>query len=327
MRANNIFLAPRRKEMLHKGTTSTIEDGRSYEELEPYLNEHERKILSRHQALNISIWGCRESLRGRWQKMQPEDIVLFYRDGAFYYSARVILTKFDERLSKVLWEAPEGEEPWPCVFFLDRLTEINIPLSLVRELAEYEPGWDRVQGFMRLRDRGVEAIRNKFGSLGKFAKLSPESTEVIENIVEESRDEIIQTEPLKAPDISKLMREASMYTDSGPGFVIDNGTRKRRVENREQKRRVAEIEGRACQVCNWSLEWKNDKGETRYRIDVDHIIDKAKNGGEELKNLWALCPNCHAEKTLGVIKVHMARKKVFRNGKELSLHHDRHLFV
>jgi len=57
------------------------------------------------------------------------------------------------------------------------------------------------------------------------------------------------------------------------------------------------------------------------------FVDKAKHGGEELKNLWALCPNCHTEKTLGVIKVDITKKKVFRNGKELSLHHDVHLLV
>ena len=31
----------------------------------------------------------------------------------------------------MLEKAPEGEEPWPCIFFVDKLTEINIPIKLV----------------------------------------------------------------------------------------------------------------------------------------------------------------------------------------------------
>jgi hypothetical protein len=327
MSANNIFLAPRSNETSYKNFTSTILEGRSYEYLSPYLTGDERKVLSKYQGINISIWGNKESLRGRWEKMEPGDLVLFYKDGAFYYSARVVLTKYDEKLGKALWPVDKNGKPWPCLFFVDKLTEINIPVELIQELAEYAPTWDRVQGFMRLNDHGVEAIKNKFGTLERFVRQDVEALKVIENIVEDAKSETIETEPLKAPDINKLMREASTYVDSGPGFVIDNSARKRRIENREQKRRVAEIEGRACQICNWSLEWQNKKGEARYRIDVDHIIDKAKGGGEELKNLWALCPNCHAEKTMGVIHVDLEKKKILRDGIKISLHHDRHLFV
>ncbi|RJR13006.1 HNH endonuclease, partial [Candidatus Parcubacteria bacterium] len=60
-------------------------------------------------------------------------------------------------------------------------------------------------------------------------------------------------------------------------------------------------------------------------IDVDHIVDKANKGGEELSNLWVLCPNCHVKKTLGVITVDLDMKKVYERGKEISLHHDSHL--
>jgi 5-methylcytosine-specific restriction protein A len=90
---------------------------------------------------------------------------------------------------------------------------------------------------------------------------------------------------------------------------------------------VAEIESHACQICNWSLEWINSKRKKVYRIDVDHIVDKAKNGGEALTNLWALCPNCHAEKTMGVITIDFQKKRVYRQGEEIKLHHDRHLFI
>ena len=73
------------------------------------------------------------------------------------------------------------------------------------------------------------------------------------------------------------------------------------------------------------MEWTNSKGKQVYRIDIDHIIEKSDGGGEELSNLWALCPNCHVKKTLGVIKVDLKNKKVTDNGEEIDIL-DNHLF-
>ena len=101
----NIFLAPRSNETSYKNFESTIQGGRSYEFLEPYLNEQEKKVLSAYSQ--ISVWGNKGSLRSRWEKMVPGDFVLFYAKGAFYYSARVVLTKYSEELGEKLWPADE----------------------------------------------------------------------------------------------------------------------------------------------------------------------------------------------------------------------------
>jgi 5-methylcytosine-specific restriction endonuclease McrA len=323
--ASKIFLAPRSNETSHKNFESTIVGGRKYSELEPYLDENERRVLSQYPT--VSVWGNKENLKGRWSQMEPGDLVLFYANHVFYYSARVVLTKFDENLGKRLWPVDKDGKPWPCLFFVDNVTEINIPIQLVQELAEYADSWDRVQGFMRLNDRGTEAIKRKFGSLENFVSQEPEALEAIENILEETKSEIVEARPLETPDISRLLKVARDYRGSGPGYKESSSPRKVRVENREQKRRVAEIENRSCQICGWSLEWTSADGVHKYRIDIDHIIEKSDKGSEELDNLWALCPNCHAEKTSGVITLDLKSKKVYRFGKEISLHHDRHLFV
>ena len=53
-------------------------------------------------------------------------------------------------------------------------------------------------------------------------------------------------------------------------------------------------------------------------------MDKAKGGGETLDNLWVLCPNCHAKKTFGLIKIYKEQKKVMDGGQEIKIR-DNHL--
>lgn len=51
---------------------------------------------------------------------------------------------------------------------------------------------------------------------------------------------------------------------------------------------------------------------------VDHIQVKANQGMESLKNLWVLCPNCHAKKTCGMIAVDLKAKKVTEGDTEIK---------
>jgi HNH endonuclease len=320
----NIFLAPRSNETAYEHFDSTILKGRPYSFFEPYLSESEKRILSFYD--NLQIWGNKESLKNRWEDMEVGDYVLFYEKGAFKYSARVILKKFSNELGKKLWPVDEDGNPWSCLYFIDHLREVNIPIDIIQELAEYEPTWDRVQGFMRLRDTGIKAIEEKLGSIETFLNQDEKALEAIENIIEYTKDEVVESEKIENIDKSKILEEAKLYTNQGEGYVVAFTPRKVRVENKNQKLRVAKLEDYKCQLCGWSLEWTNTSGKKLFRIDIDHIIEKAKGGTEELGNLWALCPNCHAKKTLGVIKIDLAAKKVFENGKEVVLNHDYHLF-
>lgn len=319
----NIFLAPRSNETSYENFESTIIGGRKYSFIEPFLDKKEKEVLSKYPV--VSVWGNKESLRSRWEKMEPGDFVLFYAKGFFYYSARVVLTKYSVELGTKLWPLDENGNPWPCLFFVDQLKEVNIPIKTIQELAEYSPTWDRVQGFMKLNDDGLKAITEKFGSIEIFLSQKPEVYQAIENILEKNKEETIEDEIQESIDMDKLLKEATDFRDTGDGYALDTSPRKIRIENRIQKKRVAVLENYACQICNWSLEWVNSKGKKSFRIDIDHIVDKAKGGGEELTNLWALCPNCHTKKTLGVITIDKKTKTIKENNKEIKLNHDNHL--
>jgi len=319
----NIFLAPRSNETSHENFESTIITGRPYSFVEPYLSEEEKKVLSKYES--VKVWGTKEGLKSRWEKMSPGDFVLFYAKGFFNYSARVVLLKHSEELSKKLWPVDENGEPWPCLFFIDNVQEIKISLKVVQELAGYKATWDRVQGFMRMQDEGPQAIVEKFGSIESFLSQKPELYEAIEEIIEKIREEVVEEVIEPIVDHDQLLLEATSYKDSGPSHTFKTGIIKQRIENKTQKVKIAHLEGYACQICNWSTQYINSKGQKVGRIDVDHIIDKAQGGGEEASNLWVLCPNCHVKKTLGVITIDAVARKVFENGEEIKFHHDIHL--
>lgn len=319
----NVFLAPRSNETAYEHFESTIKGGRPYPFVEPYLDEAEKEILSHYPT--VSIWGNLESLRSRWERMEPGDYILFYEKGRFYFSARVVMRKFSEELALKLWPPAKTGKPWSCLFFVDNIKDIDVPISAIREFADYDEGWDRVQGFMPLRESGVQAIIDKFGDIETFINQDSKVFHVIKNVLEEKDNEIITSEKPVQIDKEQLLKEASAYVQTQEAYKLSFSPKKVRIDNKRQKERVAELENYSCQLCGWQCEWTNSQGKKSYRIDIDHIIEKSDGGTEELNNLWALCPNCHAKKTIGVIKIDLKRKKAYENETPIELDHDSHL--
>lgn len=139
-------------------------------------------------------------------------------------------------------------------------------------------------------------------------------------------EETIEGERKARLDKRQILRVAKAFITRAPSHRVREGSSRIRIESRAQKERVAALEDYSCQVCGWSVEWEDAKGKKRYIIDIDHIVPKEDGGGEELSNLWALCPNCHRKKTLGVVVIDQNRKQILEKGEVISLHHNLHLW-
>lgn len=168
-----IFLAPRSNETSYKNFLSTIENGLDYSIIEPYLDEEGKKILAGQSK--IFAWGNKESKKASWEKMEVDDLILFYKgsegnekQGKFLYAGKLLYKQHSKDLGLALWPPKPGEEPWTCVFFLKDLSPVYIPMSDIRDFGKYDLGFDRVQGFMPLNDEGVNGILAKFGSSDAF---------------------------------------------------------------------------------------------------------------------------------------------------------------
>jgi len=70
--------------------------------------------------------------------------------------------------------------------------------------------------------------------------------------------------------------------------------------NREIVKQLKDLYKNKCQICGFTF--KKDNGENY--SETHHIVPLSKNGGDEIKNLIVVCPNCHR-------KLHYAKKEKY----------------
>lgn len=140
-----------------------------------------------------------------------------------------------------------------------------------------------------------------------------------------SDEEVVEGAINPGEDKSALLSAALAFIQTGPHHVEGEQKRRRR-ESRRQKERIARLEDYTCQVCGWSMTWTDRLGRPRRYIHIDHIQDKAGEHGEECENLWALCPNCHAKKTFGLISIDSNQRQVLVDGHPTVIR-DHHLWI
>lgn len=121
----------------------------------------------------------------------------------------------------------------------------------------------------------------------------------------------------------KIMSAARSFKDFEEQYVMAH-SHKVRHESRCQKERIATLENHTCQICGFYQSYANAAGKQRWIIEVDHILPKSEGGGETIDNLLVLCPNCHAKKTAGIIKVN-SDYSYKENGEMKSLLNNNHL--
>lgn len=138
-------------------------------------------------------------------------------------------------------------------------------------------------------------------------------------------DEYILTNDLENQTLKAILKKAKKFIPFDSSYYEKRGNNKVRRESYAQKMRIAKIENYTCQVCNFHQSYIKDN-KTYYIFNIDHIIEKSSGGSERIDNLWVLCPNCHAKKTKGIIKIDMSQKKVFENDNEITIV-DNHLFI
>ncbi len=185
----NIFLAPRSNETSYKNFLSTIDNGVDYSIIEPHLTREGKDLLSKEAK--IFAWGTKDSKKSSWEKLEPGDLVLFYkgregkeREGKLVYAGKLLFKQHSADLGVSLWPPKKGEEPWTCIFFLNDLKPVYIPITDIADFAGYSRNMI-VQGFMPINEQGLAAILSKFGDLDSFAHHYSSDTSAAESDLEE----------------------------------------------------------------------------------------------------------------------------------------------
>lgn len=315
-------------------------------------------------GLSRGYWAVNENNKGIWEQIQKGDIALLHSTASSGYSnktpsciigyAIIGARKFTKNELWWIQEIQQGANEWPYVFSLDKYylfgetPNVDFSIKIEDKTPEEIKGEiEEITSFgipiKTLNARASELSEDvpKFPVNGSCSRVN---TVYEELILDTELDFLAQN--LEADDFSEVEKRygetldeklahmsdkelhelASKYENDGVSHRTVSSQRKMRRENAKQKRIVAKLENYTCQVCSFKCEYKKASGKTGWIIEIDHINPKKEGEGEELKNLWALCPNCHTKKTRGVITINVDKKKITENGNSISIR-DNHLFV
>lgn len=115
----------------------------------------------------VRLWGTKPTVDGTWSQIEPDDYLLFYRDGTYTHAACVLQTEINEALAREVWPNFE-DEPWDRIIFLREPTEIEVPSEKIHDHAAY--GRSYPLGFSPLNEMGIGGIRAEYGSVEEFAE-------------------------------------------------------------------------------------------------------------------------------------------------------------
>ncbi len=146
-----IILQPAGDGDARKHYVDTIENLVPLEKIQSFVPE---ETFSQLQSLFpkgfIPVWGVTpgkgEGNKKKWERVERGDIALFSRDKAIVASASVVLTIHNKELAFELWKTNKDGEAWEYIYFLDEVTNQQIPYEHFNNAIGYHKDYI-IQGF------------------------------------------------------------------------------------------------------------------------------------------------------------------------------------
>lgn len=147
---------------------ATIEQTVKIDSLVNSLSSPNDAKLLRHLYSNshAHIWGVKagkdDANKNMWEKIKPNDLVLFYKDKTYISCAYVTHTLQDPILANKLWGKDDDNKTWECIYFLKDLRRLDMPYEKLYSGDSFDSEFFP-RGFTRLVDDkskdAFEAIR------------------------------------------------------------------------------------------------------------------------------------------------------------------------
>lgn len=207
----NIFRAP----VDYDHYRTSIEEGKSFDWVKQFLTEEEiKKIAPLSTAGNLKYWGSTpgsSNLRF-WERMEPSDEVIFYRNGK-YIGLGIIGVKINnKKLAAATWGIRKDGFTWQLIYFFIDVKSFEIDSNLLNQALGYSGG--PVMGFSAMGEKTAKPIIAKFGGLSNFLK----NLKIQREIEKEIEQRIIQ-KPEEAEyfllDLGKTMELKTYSPDWG----------------------------------------------------------------------------------------------------------------
>lgn len=109
----------------------------------------------------VPVWGVTPGQRDQnakaWNSVMPGDVVLFYGQKRFFASAVVIGKVHSAALAQALWGLDPSGVTWEHVYFLDEITEREIPVVEFNRVMGYQEN-NVPQGFQVVSGNRAEDL-------------------------------------------------------------------------------------------------------------------------------------------------------------------------
>lgn len=304
-----IFLAPRSNETAYKNYMSSMQ-GKPLDDFIPYLTDDEVSGLQGNDR--YFVWGTQPSKRSSWEKMELGDYVFFYERRRFISVGRLSFKKYSEDLALSLWpKSAESGEPWSCVFFVEDIQNINLPISEFDDVTGYT--MDKVQGFMQVsKASAVEGIVRKFGSAENFVNsltsgMDDRSLSEVVSIAAKTMGDVTTEDKAKLDNLTRdrspeeIERLVRAYAERQQGKTPEQIEKLAKSYRRNvgMVKVLKEKYQNKCQICGFTF--KTAKG--TFYSEAAHIIpiSDATSGVDSPDNIWILCANHHKMLDRGAI--------------------------
>ncbi|GAB3690429.1 hypothetical protein GCM10028857_26790 [Salinarchaeum chitinilyticum] len=165
----------------------------------------------------VRLWGTKSTLDGTWSDVDPDDYLLFYRDGSYTHSTRVLGTELNEALGREIWPNFD-DEPWSRIIYLDAPNEIDVSSAEVHDLAGYDREFP--MGFSPLNELGVGGIRGRYGSVAAFAEGEESAQQTLPDVAE-TEDTAIDVHSAPEIDLDADILDGLYFPDDRAEEILD----------------------------------------------------------------------------------------------------------
>ncbi|MEO1036986.1 MAG: HNH endonuclease [Pseudomonadota bacterium] len=161
-----VVLQPAGDAASHKHYVDTIESPIPLSEIQPFVSEADLQILSEiYEGRGVPTWGVTPGKIGqnatKWNRMEVGDVTLFARQGKIVASGVTTFKVHSESLAEHLWQRKTDGSTWEYVYFLDEITNHEIPVRDLNVVAGYKEN-NVIQGFSVLDYEKSNAILEHF---------------------------------------------------------------------------------------------------------------------------------------------------------------------
>jgi len=305
---SNLFLVPAVDRRARENFERTVRRPVRLRDLDP-LGPGQRR-LARAAHGGVRAWGTKAGKKdinvSTWSAMAHGDRALFYFDGLFPVSARVLARERSEEVAERLW-GEEGGDTWEYMYLLDEVRQVEIPRLALFACIGYKPT-AYTRGFTRV-DRDLEAT---FGSVEQLLEQLSDQGHQLRLAVEAAKagDQMEAATALDQLDM-QLSEDQLRSEINAFASAEKPATRKRLVEqfqrNRKLVAKLKKLYGGKCQYCGFTFL----QGNGRPYCEAAHLKPMARREANiDVKdNIFILCPNHHKMLDYGDLRIELDSKR------------------